>query len=99
MVKILVGIDVGITHLGLFVVEVDDENEWKWKRVIHLERICLLGCYHRTILKKDCKLYHTKAMSDLVDHFHQEFKRFTDVADHILIERQPICGLVHIEQL
>src|SRR5581483_5348005 len=28
-----------------------------------------------------------------------EFKRFTDSADYVLIERQPLGGLAHVEQL
>lgn len=95
--KRIASIDVGMVNMGIVIVEIN--RDWNWKHIIHLERVSLVGCLHRRVSKSECKLHETKNISDYIDHFHQEFKPLLDSVDHILIERQPPMGMVHIEQL
>ena len=44
-------------------------------------------------------MFHSSDAVDRVQHFLQEFRKLFERASVILIERQPLGGLVHIEQL
>jgi hypothetical protein len=54
---------------------------------------------HDTISRSECKLYHSRDACDRVDHFVQNHQDMLDAAEVILIERQPLGGLMHVEQL
>lgn len=93
---IILSIDIGIIHLGLASVEVD--QEWN---VVYVD---ILKLYNITIFKhryKDisCKKFHTACFSDWVDHLITYHKKLFINADYILLELQPPCGLKGIEQL
>jgi len=93
----LSAIDVGMTNLGLAVIEVT--QDWKWSKVLRLERISLNRLLHKHVKRAQCTLHHTKEASDYVDHFHQEYGHLFADSKFILIERQPPEGMKHIEQL
>lgn len=93
---IVLSIDVGIIHFGMSLADVNDDGtlvEVFWVDLIDITKFT-----HRN-KEIVCSLYHTKTISDWVDHLIQENKPFFDKADVILIERQPPLGLVSIEQL
>ena len=94
---LVVVIDVGILNLGMVVATVTEE--WEVKEVQSAHRIDITICKHSSVARKDCKLYHTRDAVDRVAHFIQDYCEVLGDADHLLIERQPPGGLVHIEQL
>ena len=87
----IVSIDIGIINLGMVCAEVTWEN-------IVVEDVHLVditkSCRHI-----NCTLNHTNHMVDRIDHFIQEYKHVLDKADKILVEKQPIQGLISVEQL
>lgn len=96
--RILIGIDVGYSNLGLAVASVDCET-WSIQTVFVLQRFELYPCIHQRVSQEHCTLFHSKNASDLVDHIVQEIQPWAEEAFEILIERQPLGGMVHIEQL
>ena len=89
-------IDPGIVNLGLVYVHVENEII---TRVLFTGRIDLTNLPHKKVCYSQCTLNHTKDACDRVSHFIQEYRDILDQADLILMERQPLGGLVHIEQL
>ena len=88
---IIVSIDVGIIHLGMVECDVTwEEIKVRNAFLIDITRHC------RYI---NCKLNHTNHMVDRIDHFIQQYKDILDKADKVLIEKQPIQGLISVEQL
>ena len=93
---IYVGIDVGITNLAIVKCLVE---EFKIIRVLEAHRIDLGKLKHVKVSKSNCKLHHTNDAYDRIQHFLQEYDELFQNVDQVRIERQPITGLVHIEQL
>ncbi len=93
----VIAIDVGMVNLGL--VEVTLTEDYTLESVVHAERVNIMELQHRTVKREDCRLYHTADAVDRVQHFVQEQRVRLDRARHVLIERQPPTGLVHVEQL
>jgi hypothetical protein len=93
---IYAGIDVGITNLAIVKCIVE---EFQIVQVIEAHRIDLGKLKHVKVSKSDCKLHHTNDAYDRIQHFLQEYADFFNNVDQVRIERQPITGLVHIEQL
>ena len=89
-------IDVGLIHLGISMANV--KNDGVLLDIYKIELIDITQFTHRND-KKECKLQHTKTMSDWVDHLIQENQELFDQSDLILIERQPPSGLIAVEQL
>lgn len=95
-----VGIDVGLANLAIVKVQVNVAEN-----ILILENCMCVdltqGFVHRKVKRKDCKLHHTKDAYDRISHFLQEFEGewFSPNVKKIFIERQPITGLVHVEQL
>lgn len=54
---------------------------------------------HNKISRTQCALFHSNDAVDRVNHYLQEYMDVFKNVDIVLIERQPISGLVHIEQL
>ena len=95
MSQIIVSCDVGIVNLAFVKVEV---QHFKVLKVLEAFVINLVELPHRKVKRDECKLYHTNDVYDRMQHFLQECgERFEDM-DVLLIERQPIKGLVHVEQ-
>lgn len=93
---IISAIDVGLSNLGFLVVSVQDNTIVK---VLCMMRIDLTILQHNRVSQSECTLHHTNDVCDRVMHFVQEHKHTLDSTDILLIERQPLGGLVHVEQL
>ena len=93
---IYVGIDVGIGNLAVVKCIVE---QFEIIRVLEAHRINLGELKHVKVSRSVCVLHHTNDAYDRVQHFLQEYSDFFDGVDQVRIERQPITGLVHIEQL
>lgn len=89
-------IDVGILHLGLVVVKIT--KDWEFERIIwhRLENITIMK--HNRVPLNDCTLYHTASITDRMAHVYQEYENIFDSCDRILIERQPIQGLMCVQE-
>ena len=87
----LLGIDVGYRNLAMVLV---DYTEGKIEREFS-ERIDITEyrCTHQ------CDLGHTSHVVDYIDHVFQNYKNVFDLADKVVIERQPPGGLVAVEAL
>ena len=87
----IASIDVGIVHLGLVISDVSWDNiEVKEVHLVDLTKHCRVF---------NCPLKHTNHLVDRVDHFVQTYRDVLDKADKVLIEKQPIQGLISVEQL
>lgn len=94
----VMSIDIGILHLGISVAILD--KEYNLIEIIWIDLINITEFSHgRYVSEEKCKLFHTKSFCDWLDHVYQENSDFFEMADYILIERQPPIGLVAIEQL
>lgn len=91
--KHVLSIDIGIKHLALTLVVLDDNFNFNELLFTKLIDITVFDCL------PNCKLYHTKTFTDWISHLSLKYKDFFDKADVILIERQPPTGLVAVEQL
>lgn len=54
---------------------------------------------HNHVHREQCRLFHSADACDRVTHFIQEHKVMLRECHYLLIERQPIQGLNHVEQL
>ena len=90
-VKQVISIDVGIINLGIV------QSIVEWDNIIVLD--AHLVDMTQPCNTRDCKLHHTKNMVDRVDHVIQKYRQIFDWADVVLIEKQPIMGLISVEQL
>lgn len=95
--QLWVGIDVGIKNLG--IVKVLITEDYHIDSVLFAEKIDLTELKHDKVTRSKCTLYHTNDAVDRLDHFLQEYCDIFQNVSKIFIERQPITGLVHIEQL
>ena len=87
----IVAIDVGILHLGVVSCDVT----WEQINVNHVALIDITRrCRHQ-----NCTLNHTNHIVDRVDHFIQGYRTILDKADRILVEKQPLTGLISVEQM
>lgn len=94
---LVLGVDVGIINLGLCLLETDDLYQSKtlnaWK---HID---ITVMRHNRVPRHKCTLAHTNCLCDRLKHvFQEEFELF-NIADVIVIEQQPPCGHVAVEQL
>lgn len=95
---ICLGIDIGWVNLAFVKAQVDDKT-YTITSVIDAFCVDLTDLPHKKILYSDCKLLHSNDAYDKIQHLIQEYQdTFIDV-DCVFIERQPITGLVHVEQL
>lgn len=96
--KTILSIDIGIRHLGISVGYVD--KSWKLIEITWVTMIDITKFSHDYVLK-DCKcpLHHTRSMADWLEHVFIDYEPVFKEVDHILLERQPLAGLVAIEQL
>lgn len=95
---IYLGIDVGIINLACVKILVN-EKDFSITRILNAFSLNLFEILHAKVKLSECKLHHSNNIYDKITHFLQEYKdEFSDV-DCVCIERQPIGGLVHVEQL
>ena len=95
---IFLSIDVGILNLA-FVKAYVDEKLWKIEKILECKRINICLLKHTKVQRSECKLEHSNDVYDRIQHFLQEYEEEFQDVDQVLIERQPLGGLVHVEQL
>lgn len=100
MVRYCLSFDVGLANLAYVVVAFDQ----RWSKCSILDARCvnLTQLRHDRVKYKDCRLYHTNEAYDRLEHFFQEYcltwEKYGSI-ERVFIERQPICGLNHVETL
>ena len=98
-------IDVGIVNMGLVGVNVDLDADGRLPpknmaaNFTVCDRIDITQTPHTRVPRCECKLYHSKGLYDRVSHFLQEYAPVLDACDVLLIERQPLQGLVAVQEL
>ena len=96
--RYLLSIDIGIKHLGLLLLQC--EQNFNIDDIVWFELIDITKFHHLDLNSKlQCKLEHTNTIADWLDHIFFLHKELFDVCEYILIERQPLQGHVSIEQL
>jgi len=93
---IYLSIDVGIINLALIKANVEKH---KITQILDARLINLNTIQHKTTTITDCKLHHSNDVYDKIQHLFQEHGEIFQDIECVLIERQPITGLVHVEQL
>lgn len=109
---LILSIDIGVIHFAFAQFEIleedkeeeDNKEEKKDKEdkvlLKQIELIDITEYTHRRVSKKDCPLYHTRTMTDWVEHLIQEHLPVFSDSAIILIERQPPTSpFIAIEQL
>ncbi len=95
-----IGVDIGIIHFSMVGAEVNDLER---KTVIEYDEIYFCELINITELIDECpvgcKLHHEKTICDYMMHLFQKYRQIFDEADEILIERQPLQGLVSVQDL
>lgn len=91
----VLSIDIGVLHLGISISILD--IEYKLIDIIWVDLIDITKFIHNKSEK--CKLYHTKTFTDWLEHVFYNNRELFERVDYILIERQPPCGFVVVEQL
>lgn len=96
---VVVSIDVGLHHLG-FSLSLVSKN-FKLIRIEWVDLIDLTKYEHNfDLYGHTCNIDHnSKQICDYIEHFFQDYSTLLDLADFILVEKQPPQGLVVIEQL
>lgn len=92
-----IGIDIGYTNLAIVLIETDECL--KIIDVPTIRRIDIAHCTHDRVPLCDCKLHHSNHVVDKISHVFQEYSDIFEKADVIVVERQPPCGMTHIESL
>ena len=91
-------IDVGVINLGMAAL-ICDPFTYKFQRVVGVDLIDITKHIHTDGNECHCTLNHTRTFTDWMEHLFQYYKDVFEGVDRILIERQPPCGFVAVEQL
>ena len=92
--KKILSIDIGILNLGYVFAEVGESI-----KVIECNRVNITHMKHNNVQRCNCTLHHDFCIPDYLDHFIQENQYLFEECDIILIERQPIMGLMNVQDL
>lgn len=95
--KTVLSIDIGIHHLGLSVGLID--KAWNLLEITWVNLINITEYSHNLVCEEECKLQHCRCVADWLEHVFQEYEPVFREVDYILLERQPLQGLVAIEQV
>lgn len=95
--KTLIGIDIGVVHLGFAVGHATDK--WTDLSIASVHVIDTMVLEHRRVPRAACQLQHTGMAADRVAHVVQERQALFDGASVIVVERQPPGGLRDVEQV
>jgi hypothetical protein len=95
--KTLIGIDIGVVHLGFAVGHTTDV--WTELALASVDVIDTMVLEHRRVPRSECHLQHTGMAADRVAHVVQERQALFDGASVIVVERQPPGGLRDVEQV
>lgn len=89
----VLGVDVGVLNLALVLVATSPDHEIEGVRrsaVVDVTKVrCLPGC----------TLHHSNNIVDRMNHMFASYASWFEEADEILVEAQPLVGLVHVEAL
>ena len=89
-------IDIGVINLGMAAL-IYDKKTRAFREVVGVDLLDITTFVHQP--GEFCCLNHTKTFTDWMEHVFQYYKNVFDSVDKILIERQPPCGFVAVEQL
>ena len=92
----VLSVDVGVKHLGLILVEVNDD--YTLQRIVAFDCVDITRFHSSSAEERACSLHHEKTYGDYMMHVFKQYGSYFD-ASVILIERQPLTGYVVIEQL
>lgn len=99
----ILSIDVGIINFGMVGANLKDDYLERKEVILECE---IFFCEYVDITQlgiecKDpnCVLFHDKLITDYMLHLFEKFKEVFDSVDKIIIERQPINGLIIIQEL
>jgi hypothetical protein len=94
----ILSIDIGIKHLAMVLIATS--KTYEFKEIIWFELVDITQFVHLDQdSKHKCKLFHTRTISDWLSHVFYLNTELFNLAEFILIERQPPQGHVAIEQL
>ena len=94
---LIASIDVGITHLALVFARV--AHVGAPVALEQLECVDSTVFEHVSVPAHRCTLGHTNTTADRIAHVVQERRHLFDECTHVLIERQPLQGHTHVEQV
>ena len=89
----ILSIDVGIQHLALVTIETPSDYASMSVTQAQVVNITTVPCL------RNCALAHSRNPVDWMAHVFEYYRSQFEVADEILIERQPLVGLVDIQAL
>ena len=89
----ITSIDIGIQHFALTLCELTQDT-----MQIELKEAKLIDIQDFECERSKCTLHHDRCFADWMAHVFVKYSHFFK-SDKILVERQPPCGLVAIEQL
>jgi hypothetical protein len=102
----ILSIDIGITNLGYVFADIEYSSDIYFKsqkcsyiNVISCNRVDITNVKHRIVKECNCNLRHDRCIPDYLDHFVQENNDMFDLAEIILIERQPPVGITNVQDL
>lgn len=84
-------LDCGIKNMGLIILSVT--SRWTIPIIEFIQRVNI------TSLDKSLTEYNSNELADRMDRFFETFRDRLDECERIFIERQPIMGLVAVEQM
>ena len=92
--------DVGLANLAFTLCELDDSLTYC--TVVDARCVNTMIYTHESVTEDECLLHHTKEAYDRIMHFIQEYAHIWESKKplkRVFIERQPICGLNHVESI
>lgn len=105
---IVVGVDIGIKHLALAEVVLEEEA-WAPAADAAVRPACAIASLgalrlvditrytHERVSRAECTLDHSNHLGDRLTHFWQEHGELLARADLVALEQQPITGLTSVE--
>lgn len=92
----LIGIDIGITNLGLVGFYVNQDYT-----LCNIDLCDIIDIKELTIncSDPDCELEHDMCVCDYMSHLYKLYDNKFKIADKIIIERQPIGGILSVQEL
>ena len=92
--KGILSIDVGISNFAWVYIILDEENK---EEIVDFDCVDITMYEHKQVPLSQCKLYHTRSITDCMEHLYQECPHF-DSSFKILVERQPFSGIKAVEE-
>lgn len=90
----VLGIDIGIVHLGLVLVRTNHRYVIEYVQKCDLVDITQFNCDRKT-----CSLHHSHSVADYMKHLFVTYEDWFETADHIVVENQPPCGITSVQEI